>query len=129
MIIPNIYQTYLEDLDEDNYHPSLIEFLGLFGLKNITIPTTWRWMNYIGFKFDERRKTYFSDRHEDESNVKYREKFTQEYFTYEKQSYRWIQLEEATAIQMEQDEVAPLVKNCYFEYVVNNKKMRDYHQD
>ncbi len=76
-IIPKIYQTHLQDFNEDRFHPSLTEFLGLFGLKNISIPTTWRWMNYIGFKFDERRKPYFSDRHEVESNVKFGEVYLQ----------------------------------------------------
>ena len=39
------------------------------------VTTAWRYVRYMGFKFDEHEKTYFNDQHENEENIRYRKKF------------------------------------------------------
>ena len=44
--------------------PSYKSFLKCFRQKTICIVTVWKWMHYLGYKFDEQKKCYFTDRHE-----------------------------------------------------------------
>ena len=81
-IVPKIYETYLEDCQSYYNQPTSKEFLLSFGIKSIAITTAWRWLSYVGFNFDERKKTYFTDKHKSEENIKYREKFIEKYFLY-----------------------------------------------
>ena len=50
-------------------------------------------MKIIGFRYCDRTKNYFCDKHESDKNVRYREKFIKEYFKYKLDSYRWIHLQ------------------------------------
>ena len=86
-------------------------------------------MRHFGFSYDKRRKCYFSDKHENSENVEFRKKSTKEYFKYELRTYRWVQVPGELAMTMESDSEQPLVKNIYYEYVNENKKMREYHVD
>ena len=128
--VPAIYQTYLsENSDSVDEALSLVDFLRLFKLKNISDSTVWRWMRDLGFSYDERRKTCFSDKDENKENVQYRQKFIKKYFEYEKRTYRWVQVPEEWAVAMENDEEETLAKNTFYEYESENKKMREYHID
>ena len=71
-------------------------------------------MTHLGFQYNKRRKSYFTDRHESEENRNYRREFIQKYFQYELNSYLWIQLEESVAKKLEKDE--DLLENIYYEY-------------
>ena len=55
-IIPNIYRTYLDDCDSCDNPLSLEDFLYLFGLKKIGLTTVWKWMRFMNFSYDERKK-------------------------------------------------------------------------
>ena len=70
----------------------------------------------MGFSYDERKKSYFSDRHEDEGNKTCRKKFIKEYFELEKRTYRWIQIGEKLAKNFEEEEDSPLLKKSFYEY-------------
>ena len=63
-ILPEVYKTCLEDCDRDDDALSQDDLLHLFGLKKICLTTVWKWMEYMGFSYDERKKSYFSDCHE-----------------------------------------------------------------
>jgi len=128
-ILPKTYQTYLEDCGLDNQHLSYPDFLRCFHLKSISDSTIWRWMKYLGFNFCERRKNYYCDKHEDEMNVQYREKFIKEYFKYEQNKYRWVHLSEDEAIKLEEMKEDKLLENTFIEYEENNENMREYHVD
>jgi len=128
-ILPKTYQTYLEDCGLDNQHLSYPDFLRCFHLKSISDSTIWRWMKYLGFSFCERRKNYYCDRHEDETNVEYRKEFIEKYFKYEKNTYRWVHLDEDSAVKLENDEEEKLLENTSIEFIHNNQKMREYHVD
>ena len=86
-------------------------------------------MKYLGFNFCERRKNYYCDRHEDESNIQDREKFAKDYFEFEKNTYRWVHLDEDTAIKLENSEEEKLLENTSIPFIHNNQKMREYHVD
>ena len=90
-VIPKIYEKNLQKC-EDNNKPTYQEFLASFNLKSISYITVWRWMKFIGFQYCDRKKNYFSDRHEDKDNVSYRGDFIKKYFQYEKYAYRWIHI-------------------------------------
>ena len=61
--------------------------------------------------------------------MKYREKFINKYFCYEKNTYRWVHLEESHAIELEENNKVRLLSNTYIEFEKNNKKIREYHVD
>ena len=46
----------------------------MLGLKNVSISTVWRWTHHFGFSYDERKKCYLSDKHENRENIEYRKK-------------------------------------------------------
>ena len=86
-------------------------------------------MKYLGFNFCERKKSYYCDKHEDESNVLFRKKFIKKYFQYEKNTYRWVHLKEEDAIELERDNNNKLLENTFVEFTNDNQKMREYHVD
>ena len=128
-ILPNTYQTYLQDCGLDNHQLSYHEFLKIFHLKSISDSTIWRWMKYLGFNYCDRKNNYFCDRHEHESNVLYRDEFIKKYFQYEKNTYRLVHLKEIDAIHMEKDNDNKLLENTFVEFIYDNQKMREYHVD
>jgi len=126
-IVPKIYRTYLDDCGYDSNELSMEDFLGMFGLKYISHTTTWRWMKCVGFKYCDRNKNYFCDRHEDVSNKEYRIKFIQQYLKYERFTYRWVHIEEDVAIEMEKNK--ELLEGIFVLFEKDNKKYREYHVD
>ena len=86
-------------------------------------------MKHFGFTYYKRQKSYLSDKHEDEENVTSRKKITKTYFRLETCTYRWVQIDEDLAKEMENDELKSLAKNICYEYEINNRKMREYHVD
>ena len=90
-IVPQVHKTYLEDCDSDNDPLSHEDFLHLFGLRKICLSSAWKWMNHMGFSYDERQKSYFSDCHENNSNEDYWKQILKKYYDIEKRTYRRIQ--------------------------------------
>ena len=77
-IFPKVYLTYLSENSHDN-SPTLEKFLSDFGLnKNLSESTTWRWTTHLGFRYDKRKKSYFTNRHESEENHEFCKKFIKE---------------------------------------------------
>jgi hypothetical protein len=73
------------------------DFMLLNGfLKNSKTPrlevaqrTVLNWMNKLRYKYCKVTKHYFNDKHEEKTNVLYRNDFIKRYFNYERRSYRW----------------------------------------
>ena len=86
--------------------PFFIEFLFEYGLKSVCNITIWKWMKFLGYKYNERKKCYFSDKHEHKK-----------YFTLKKRAYQWIHITEDEAKRLEQDKDQPLLENVYREFV------------
>ena len=67
--ILNIHKTYLqENCDIGDESLSQQDFLKLFKLKNISNTTIWKWMQR-GIFVQQEKKTYRSDKYENEENV------------------------------------------------------------
>ena len=62
------------------------------GLKRISLPTIYSWMDTLGYKYCERKKCYYVDGHETPENQKYRLQFFKRYFSYERRAHQWIHL-------------------------------------
>ena len=86
-------------------------------------------MKYLGFNFCERKKSYYCDKHEDESNILFRKKIIKKYFQFETNTYRWVHLTRNDAVQLEKDEKQNLLENIYTSFIHNNQKMPEYHID
>ena len=111
--IPDTYRTYLGECDSGNEPLSQECFLQIFGLKNVSNTIVQKWMQNIGFTYDERRKSYFSDKHEDKENILSRKKFIKKYFDLERRTHRWVQIPESLAIEMEGDNEKPLMRDFF----------------
>ena len=61
-------------------------------------------MTHLGFQYDERKKSFFTDRHESEETCEHRKKFIKEYLEYELYSHLWIQLSKDDARVLEKKE-------------------------
>ena len=50
-------------------------FPAIVQVKNVSNTKVWKWMQNIGFTYNERQKSYLSDKHEDKENILSRKKF------------------------------------------------------
>ena len=116
-IIPIIYVPILDELNISSNELSMNEFLFEYGLKSVCNTTIWKWMKFLGYEYNERKKCYFSDKHEHKENVQYRKEFIKKYFTLEKRAHQWIHITEDEAKRLEQDKDQPLLENVYREFV------------
>ena len=73
-------------------------------------------MYHFGFSYNERKKCYFSDKHENVENVNCRKDFIRKYFDYEMRTHRWVQIAEELAIELENDAENPMMRNVYYKY-------------
>jgi hypothetical protein len=70
----------------------------MLDLKRVSPNTAWRWLQWMGYKYDKNRRCYYTDGHEREDVVKDRNKrFLVEYFKLERRAHRWVQLTEEKA--------------------------------
>ena len=72
VIIPKCYSKLLLDAGEAyrDTVPQLNELLRHLDIKNLSIATVWRWLNYLGYYYDENRQLHYTDGHEREDIVK-----------------------------------------------------------
>ena len=126
-IVPKIYRTYLDDCGISEEQISMENILQIYGLKYNSHTTTWHWMKAVIFKYCDRKKNYFCDRYEDESNVEYRKEFIEDYLNHEKRMYHWVHVEEHVAIELEKK--TELVEDIGIKFDKNKKKFREYHVD
>ena len=59
----------------------------------ISFTTPWRWLRCLGFQYDNRKKSFFVDGHEQPNVVFHRNEFCKKYLTkLEPRTHRWIQV-------------------------------------
>ena len=63
-------------------------------LKSVCCQTVGKWMNILGYRYCERKKSYYCDSHEKPENVAYKYKYIDRYLEQELRCFRWIQLTE-----------------------------------
>ena len=93
----------------------------------------WRWLRYLGFKYDTNKRSCFVDGCERKYVVKDRnERFLVHYFKAECRARCWIQIESILAVDIElKNPTFP--KNCSYDYTVgegnSSATWREYHVD
>jgi hypothetical protein len=131
-ILPKCYEDLLGETDDPGGLPSCNELLRMLNLKRVCPNTAWRWLQWMGYKYDENRRCYYTDGHEREDVVKDRNKrFLVEYFKLERRAHRWVQLTEEKANELEETLTKPpLQKNVSYNYnTPDGVRMREYHVD
>ena len=91
-ILKNVYRDYYNT--EGDSTQSYAMFLKSCGLDSVGYATVSRWMKHPGYKYDEHKKSYYTDGHErpdvvDDCN----NRFLDGYFEAELRAYRWVQIE------------------------------------
>jgi hypothetical protein len=89
-ILPKLAETRRLELGLDTF--TVDKLLQENGLKKLSVPTIYKWICNIGFKYEVRRKCYYVDTHEKPENRRFRKNFAKEYLQMEKRMHRWIQM-------------------------------------
>jgi hypothetical protein len=106
-----------------------IDFLAAINLKTIGLATAYKYLRYLGYKFDEAKKTYYNNGPEKPDQIEYRQRFIADYFDNELSCYLWVQIEKEAAIELENSPKNPLPRNISYDYLQNGQEMREYHID
>jgi len=103
VILPKLYDNLLiEAGDSKDMMPGYDELLRMLDLKTLSISTVWRWLILLGYKYCENKRNYYTDGHEREDVIKDRNsRFLVKYFKNERRTYRWVQLTNEQAIDLE----------------------------
>ena len=122
----------LECSPTDREHiPSYADLLQMLDLKNIYITTVWRWLKALGYCYNENKRCYYTDGHEQEYVVKDHENiFLIKYFEAELRCHWWVQILSDTDKLVGQVDTS-FFANCSYEYVDESSgtKYREYHVD
>ena len=74
--------------------------------KIISISTVYRWLCYLGFKYNENKQNYCTNGHERDDVVKDRdERFLTRYFDSELLAHQWVQIPSSVASNLEAPKV------------------------
>jgi hypothetical protein len=107
---------------------SIQSILKKYGLTCICLSTVYRWVKKLGFNYEPRKKSYYVDGHERESTINYRWRFIERYLGYEQRMFRWIQITEKEAIDLETTGALP--KQSGYRYESDTGvTMVEYHVD
>ena len=96
--VPQLVQSRKKELQNNNINVDFI--MKENNLKCICLRTVQLWLNKLGFRYCERKKSYYCDSHEKPEVVAYRYKFINRYLQREYQCYRWIQISKNTYDEM-----------------------------
>ena len=78
VILPKmIKEEYRLEPTDESYEEKVIELLKKFNLICISPATIARWLEKLGFKYQQRKKGYYVDRHEKPATIEYRKAFVQ----------------------------------------------------
>jgi hypothetical protein len=105
------------------------ELLTSINLKSLGLATSYKYLRYLGYRFDRTKKSYYNDGHEKPEQLKYRKQFIAEYFRNELSCYVWVQLSEDAAIEKENLEKNALLQGIAHCYNIGGVDMREYHVD
>ena len=108
----------------DEHGLTLDEFTNSLNLANFGVSTAYRYLGHLGFKWCDRKRTYYNDKHESEENIKDRLEFIEKYKEFEKRAHLWVQISDAEAVDLEQQH-GLLPDTAAYSY----NGMREYHID
>jgi hypothetical protein len=84
--LPALLEEFREELEFPEY--TLFELLQEHRYTNLSVPTIYRWMRLLGFKYETRQRCHYVDGHEKPDTKAYRKKFVRRYFGYDKLMHR-----------------------------------------
>ena len=66
VIIPRCYAKLLLEAGEANRNsiPNLPDLLLMLDIRTLGLQTVWRWLHYLGFQYDENKRSYYTDGHD-----------------------------------------------------------------
>jgi hypothetical protein len=125
--LPALLEEFRQELGCAEY--TMYELLQEHRLTKLSIPSVYRWMRLLGFKYEPRKKCYYVDGHEKPETKAYRKKFVKRYFEDEKLMHRWIQIELTEKVKLEEEEEIELAYGYHFVDPETQVKMVEYHVD
>lgn len=128
VIIPQLYDLHVnESKISHTQYQTKTSFLKQLNLDTVSISTAWRWMRFLGFKYKEQRKCYYSDKHEDVENVQARKVFIETYLRFELRAHNWVQISDRGAKRLEKEFN---LLSAYYPYKQEDgQSFREYHID
>ena len=100
-ILPQCYDLLLDKNDTNHEIETYEDMLKSLNLKTVGVTTSWRLLKILGFKYSEQEQCYYTDGHEREDVVFYRNEFITYYFKCELQTMMWVQLSKSESINLE----------------------------
>ena len=100
-IIRKYYRQRITDAKEEDkkYLPTYNELLDKLDLKSLALTTIWRWLRFIGYKYNNNKRSYYTDEHERPNVVTgWDNIFLKSYFAAELRCHQWIQITKETAV-------------------------------
>ena len=97
-ILPSAYERMVLDAPEEEKEllPEYNIFLNNLRLLSVSYSTVFRWMRYLGYNYNDNKRSYYTDGHEREDVVRDRnDRFLVSYFKAKLQCYRWVQITDA----------------------------------
>jgi hypothetical protein len=125
--LPALLEEYREELECPEY--TMYELLKEHRLTKLSIPTIYRWMSLLRFKYEPRKKCYYVDGHEKPETKAYRKKFIKRYFQYERLMHRWIQMELTDKLKLEEEEGIELAHGYHYVDPESQVRMVELHVD
>ena len=125
-LIPNLVKREKDETgDNDETRESVLK---KYCIKSLCIRTIYNWMEYLGFKYSTRQKTYYIDGHERPENVKYQKEYIQRYLKNEHCCFRWIQMPIDKVEELERNDVF-FKKEIGYRYVKDACTFFEFHVD
>jgi hypothetical protein len=77
-VLPALLEEFKAELECPEY--TMYELVQEHQLTKLSVPTIYRWMCLLGFKYEPQKKCYYVDGHEKPETKAYRKKFVKRYF-------------------------------------------------
>jgi hypothetical protein len=91
----------------------------------MSFSTTWQWMGLLGFKYDDRKKSFYVDDHEQEDVAANRQVFCETYQTkLEPYCKRWVQCSISNATSIKGLDIG--LGRSYF-IIIRNEEVVEFH--
>jgi hypothetical protein len=125
MALPALLEDFREELDFPEY--TMFELPQEHRLTKLSVPTIYRWMRLLGFKYEMRQRCYYVNGHEKPDTKAYRKKFVRRSFGYDKLMHRWIQIELTKKQKLEEQEGIDMPHGHHYVYPTTQLKMVELH--
>jgi hypothetical protein len=100
-----------------------------YGLTKVCLSTVYKWMKKLGFNYEPRKKSYYVDGHEKEETISYRWRYIERYLQYEQRMFRWIQVTQEKAQELEEKGIIQRRTGYRYNQPEMGRRMVEYHVD